>query len=260
MGYQLVVVPAAGRDVAEAYAYYSQQGRGEAFATAVDHRSRSGRSCIRSSTTRFIARCSDASRIRFSSSSSPSAPSYSPSITNTAIHRCDRGRDRRPSTRLGGRCQPRRSTGAPFSMSKLFVALALFAAACVAQSHARPVVAVAPAAGPPGMVEGEEGGGGGGGQQCAAGESCSFDCSQGGCSFSCLEGSTCNIDCSGGGCQTACMPGATCNYDCSAGNCVAAVGQSATLNTDCSGGNCRVNGCGNATCNMDCSGGNCESN
>src|SRR5260221_467100 len=37
MSYALVVRPAAGRDVAEAHAYWSQHGRGDAFMASVDH-------------------------------------------------------------------------------------------------------------------------------------------------------------------------------------------------------------------------------
>ena len=37
MSYALVVRPSAGRDVAEAHAYYSQHGRADAFMAAVDH-------------------------------------------------------------------------------------------------------------------------------------------------------------------------------------------------------------------------------
>ena len=37
MSYALVVRPAAGRDIADAYAYYSQHGRGDAFMASVDH-------------------------------------------------------------------------------------------------------------------------------------------------------------------------------------------------------------------------------
>ena len=36
MSYALVVRPAAGRDIAEAYAYYSEHSRGDAFMASVD--------------------------------------------------------------------------------------------------------------------------------------------------------------------------------------------------------------------------------
>ena len=37
MSYALVVEPSATRDIAEAYAYYAQHGRGDASLAAVDH-------------------------------------------------------------------------------------------------------------------------------------------------------------------------------------------------------------------------------
>ena len=47
-------------------------------------------------------------------------------------------------------------------------------------------------------------------QLCPSGETCAFECPQGGCAFSCAEGSTCNVECDGGHCKLACGINAQC--------------------------------------------------
>jgi len=103
-------------------------------------------------------------------------------------------------------------------MTRVFALLYLtMSAACVSGTHAAPAtlraetcVAAAPqdpyADGAPasGLAE----------QWCGPGESCSFECPAGGCSFACAEGSTCNIECDGGDCRLSCGAGATCNLEC----------------------------------------------
>ena len=129
------------------------------------------------------------------------------------------------------------------------LSLALIAA-CVAHTHAAP-------AGPPQAVCRAEGvpqdpyaddadpGDRGGreapiafDQTCGPNSTCSFECSEGGCSYYCAAGSTCNIECDGGGCRTACAPGATCNVECDGGSCAHACAPDATCHLECDGGNC----------------------
>lgn len=92
---------------------------------------------------------------------------------------------------------------------------------------------------------------------CGSGETCSFECDEGGCSYYCAQGSTCNIECDGGSCRTACAPGATCNIECDGGRCGTGCGDGATCNMECDGGSCAHACAPEATCNMECDGGSC---
>src|SRR5258705_10191465 len=69
-------------------------------------------------------------------------------------------------------------------------------------------------------------------QRCGPGETCSFECPTGGCSFSCGEGSTCNVACEGGGCRLACGFNATCNLACDGGQCGTRCATGATGNRE----------------------------
>jgi hypothetical protein len=131
-------------------------------------------------------------------------------------------------------------------------------AACVGHSHA-----AAPAA-PPGVwVAGqpEDPYGDARGREtelCPAGETCAFECPQGGCAFSCAEGSTCNVECDGGHCKLACGINATCNIECDGGQCGTGCGAGATCNMECDGGQCASACAPDASCNTDCDGGDCS--
>lgn len=138
-------------------------------------------------------------------------------------------------------------------------------AACVGHSHATPQSArvqatcAAPAPQEP-YADGDQAPGGFVAQQwCHPGQSCSFECDEGGCSFGCAEGSSCNIECDGGNCQTSCGDGATCNVECDGGRCGTACGNEASCNIECDGGSCAYACAPDAACSTDCDGGNCVS-
>ena len=88
MSYTLVVEPSAARDIADSYAFFAEQGRGDAFMVEVDHvfaqiseRALSTPSYMQ----RFTAPCSAGLRTRSSSSSKRIKQSFLPCITNAAI-------------------------------------------------------------------------------------------------------------------------------------------------------------------------------
>ena len=95
-------------------------------------------------------------------------------------------------------------------------------------------------------------------QLCPPGQTCAFECPEGGCAFSCAEGSTCNVECDGGRCKLACGINATCNIECDGGQCGTGCGAGATCNMECDGGQCASACAPDASCNSDCDGGDCS--
>lgn len=157
------------------------------------------------------------------------------------------------------------SSVAQLSMSQAVIrALALLSLTILAAcSHSRAAPPEHPQAsaseGSPEDPYGDEAQGRFAGEHCPPGETCSFACDQGGCSFSCAEGSTCNVECDGGRCRTSCGFNATCNVECDGGQCGTGCGTGATCNMECDGGSCAHACADDATCNAECEGGNCAS-
>jgi hypothetical protein len=100
--------------------------------------------------------------------------------------------------------------------------------------------------------------GGRGTQFCGPGDSCSFECPEGGCAFTCAEGSSCNVECDGGRCKTSCGINASCNVECDGGQCGTGCGAGASCNIECDGGGCAQACASEASCNTDCDGGGCS--
>lgn len=92
---------------------------------------------------------------------------------------------------------------------------------------------------------------------CRPGQSCSFDCDDGGCAFACAEGSRCDVQCDGGNCQLSCGDGASCNLQCDGGRCGTACGEGTQCNLECDGGSCAHACAASASCKSECDGGNC---
>jgi hypothetical protein len=95
-------------------------------------------------------------------------------------------------------------------------------------------------------------------QFCGPGQTCAFECPEGGCAFSCAEGSTCNVECDGGRCKLACGINASCNIECDGGQCGTGCGAGASCNMECDGGQCASACAPDASCNVDCDGGDCS--
>src|SRR5262249_31158550 len=140
-------------------------------------------------------------------------------------------------------------------------ALGLFSlmilAACVSSRHAArssPQVACAIQPGEPSPADPYAEGpvGAGENRSCAPGQTCSFECPGGGCSFLCNEASTCNVECDGGGCRLGCGYNATCNLQCDGGRCGTGCAAGATCNVECDGGSCAHACAPEASCHTDC--------
>jgi len=125
-------------------------------------------------------------------------------------------------------------------MIRLACASLVFAAACFVQpAPATTPTVTSPAyaggeadreAAPSSAADGELSGGAV--AICNGGQSCNWECPEGGCDFTCAGGSTCNVDCEGGGCNLTCADGASCNFDCQGGGCNHACADGASCNLD----------------------------
>lgn len=94
--------------------------------------------------------------------------------------------------------------------------------------------------------------------ECAADDTCQFDCPQGGCRFVCGFRSDCRASCAGGGCELECKSGATCRQYCTGGSCTQSCQQASMCYLGCTGGDCSMN-CGAVpSCQIDGCTSGCE--